>query len=345
MDDSRFKDLIALKTWAAWEIFSDPDLLAHAREIFEEKIRNYNNGSEALERIKRAEWIIRKLERISSLDQVSSGDMLRSQKEKRLTVKEIVRNGFGLADMCAIWKSAGRAHYPESLRRALAARNEIIENYRGFAVRVLQKTVGPETASNPDLISAAFEGLSRAADLYDPARRVKFGTYAAMWIRKAIFAEIRAQMEVPETYALVFTAIRNNLEDDDGLDVDALEELTGLPRPTVEAALEIYRARTGTMSLDAAAPSKEKDEGRSIHEYIEDTKTPNPEKALEEKEIYETMRACIRKLPPEERGVLEERLRGSSFQETAQKLGISLSSACRLEKKAVRRLRAEMCPG
>jgi RNA polymerase sigma factor (sigma-70 family) len=344
MDDSKFKNLIALKTWAAWEIFSDPDLLEHARKVFQEKIHKYNNGSEALDRIKRAEWIARKLERMSRLDQVSSKDMLQSQKEKKRTAKEIVRNGLGIADMCAIWKSAGYEQYPDSLRQALAVRNEIIENYKGFAVRVLQKTVGPEVAANPDLISAALEGLTKGADFYDPAKKVKFATYAALWIRKAIFAEIRAQMEVPETYALVFSAIRNSLEDG-VLDVDALEELTGLPRSTVKAGIEIYQARTGGVSLDAATSPKKEGEGRTIHEYIEDTKIPSPEDAVSRKEIYETMRSCISKLPPKERSVLEERLSGSSFREIAEKLGISPSRVCRLEKKAVRRLRAEMCPG
>lgn len=340
MDDSKFKKLIALKSWAAWEIFSDPELLPHARKVFEDKVRNYNNGSESLEHLKQAEWIIRKIERMSRLDCVSTGDMLRSQREKKAIMKEIVRNGLGLADMCVIWRRSGRSSYPESLRESLAVRNSIIEDFKPFAFKLLRNVVGAEAASNPDLISAAFEGLIRGVDLYDPARKVKFASYAAMWIRKAIYAEIRAQMEVPERYALVFSAIRNSL-DDGALDENALMELTGLPESTVKAAMEIYRAKAGgMMSIDATGASEKDDRGRSLHEYIEDTRSPSPEEFVAEKEMCEVIQTCIQNLPPKEREVLEARLGGASLQETAGKLGMSASGACRAEQRAIRRIRS-----
>ena len=55
----------------------------------------------------------------------------------------------------------------------------------------------PQYVDRDDLISNGFFGLLEAIDRYDPARGVKFETYAAVRIRGSILDGIRAEDWVP----------------------------------------------------------------------------------------------------------------------------------------------------
>ncbi len=94
-----------------------------------------------------------------------------------------------------VWRRLRRG----SQRARLAARNELVEHYRDLVVYHAQRLWArlPAGVELDDLISSGIFGLMQAIDAYDPARGVKFTTYAAGRIRGAMLDELRAMDWVP----------------------------------------------------------------------------------------------------------------------------------------------------
>lgn len=70
---------------------------------------------------------------------------------------------------------------------ALAARNELVSHNVRLAIsEALRPIYHQRGLEFDDLVQAGCNGLMRAADKFDPARRLKFSTYATYWVRQAI---------------------------------------------------------------------------------------------------------------------------------------------------------------
>ena len=76
---------------------------------------------------------------------------------------------------------------------ALAERNalatKLIDANKRLAVSIAKKYMG-HGVPFMELITAGERGLEKAAELFDPSRGYRFGTYASWWIRQAITREI-----------------------------------------------------------------------------------------------------------------------------------------------------------
>jgi RNA polymerase sigma factor for flagellar operon FliA len=81
------------------------------------------------------------------------------------------------------------------------ARAWIIERYAGVVRTTARRFIAFEsaTASLEDMIAEGSIGLVRAVDQFDPARGVKFRTYAITWIRGMILELLRLQGVCPRT--------------------------------------------------------------------------------------------------------------------------------------------------
>lgn len=80
-------------------------------------------------------------------------------------------------------------------------KSELIETYR-FKVRVIAVKMArdlPASVDVDDLMSVGFIGLMDAAEKFDPARNVKFETYAEFRIRGAILDDLRKQDWIPRS--------------------------------------------------------------------------------------------------------------------------------------------------
>src|SRR5205823_1386650 len=81
------------------------------------------------------------------------------------------------------------------------AREALIDHY-SYLVRITAGRVGggvPASVDREDLVSAGMIGLIRAVDLFDPARGVKFETYAISLIRGAVLEILRSQDWAPRS--------------------------------------------------------------------------------------------------------------------------------------------------
>lgn len=139
---------------------------------------------------------------------------------------------------------------------AIKARNELVEG----ALRSCEfeaNRLRHRGCEFDDLLQAGAFGLLQAANHFDPARNVKFATFARWHVRGAMLDEIHRQAQAIRTPHFVSRLRRlldRLLEADPTASVDALAEHTGTTVPQVEACL---RAGRVVASLDEHASISE----------------------------------------------------------------------------------------
>lgn len=329
---AEFRKLGYLRARAAWRFLVDPDLLGAACKLFEKKVRRYNNGSPNLALIEHADRVLKMLQEFDRLSRVSAGKMAGVQKQRGQLARKIAKYGFTVGDMCEVLREAERPII-EDVDQALTCRNALVEKHLGLAKTVLRKTVGSVNMTD-DLFSAATEGLLNGIDYFDPYRGTAFSTSAAFWIKKAIYAEMRARMETPESYAIAYASISRCLNTDSDVQEEDLRELTGLPEPTIKAAMEFYRAKVSMVSLDDCFYG----EKRSWSDVVEDTQL-SPEEAIEKKELLELVEKCIAELPSKDREILKRRMKGAKLREVGEMFGMTAGGVHAAEKRMLGRIR------
>ena len=74
-------------------------------------------------------------------------------------------------------------------RGDVEARNRLVETSMGLLYRIAHAVKLPRGMVLDELVSAGAFGMIRAIEKFDPARNVKFATYAAYWVRSSIQVE------------------------------------------------------------------------------------------------------------------------------------------------------------
>jgi RNA polymerase sigma factor for flagellar operon FliA len=205
----------------------------------------------------------------------------------------------------------------------------------------------PAHVDEGDLVSYGLLGLIGAIERYDPARDIKFETYAIARIKGAIIDELRALDWVPRSVRSRAREIERAIAELEaklgvaptdeqiaqkiGISVDELEEsLTDISRSSIAALDELWSV------------SGEGDQV-SLMDTIEDETGPRPEAALDETEMREALADAIARLPEREKLVVTlyyyEEL---TLREIGEVLGVTESRVSQLHTKAVLRLKARL---
>lgn len=205
----------------------------------------------------------------------------------------------------------------------------------------------PAHVDEGDLVSYGLLGLISAIERYDPARDIKFETYAIVRIKGAIIDELRALDWVPRSVRSRAREIERAIaeleaklgrapNDDEiaakiGISVDELDEsLSDISRSSIAALDELW------------AVSGEGDQV-SLLDTIEDTSGPRPADVLDETDLRETLADAIARLPEREKLVITlyyyEEL---TLREIGEVLGVTESRISQLHTKAVLRLKARL---
>ncbi|MGH2674503.1 MAG: RNA polymerase sigma factor SigF [Actinomycetota bacterium] len=218
------------------------------------------------------------------------------------------------------------------------ARDELAALYRPLAEYLARRFYGRGEPLE-DLIQVANIGLLKAIDRFDPARGVKFSTYATATVvgeLKRHFRDkgwaLRVPRRLQEAGMNVGRAVTDLYQDlGRAPTVAEIGERTGLSEEEVLEAMETAQAYTAA-SLDA--PTDE--EGVATQA----DRLGGEEEAYELLEGWTSVAPAIRALPHRERNILYLRFfRGLTQTQIAEELGISQMHVSRLLSRTLEELR------
>jgi len=230
------------------------------------------------------------------------------------------------------------------------ARRRLVEANLRLVVHLARPLHHPDgSLSLMELVQEGSLGLLRAAERFDHRRGLRFSTYAAWWIREALYRALDERGRLVRLPAAVrgevkrLRAAERELEAVLGRTPPA-GELAGALGAEPAAVAELRAAALTPASLDAAA--FDEDDGGALVDRLVDDRLPDPGAELARAEREERVERLLAALKPLERRVLERRygLGGAgvrSARDTARELGTTTAARLRIvEDLALRRLRA-----
>jgi RNA polymerase sigma factor for flagellar operon FliA len=208
----------------------------------------------------------------------------------------------------------------------------------------------PAHVDEGDLVSYGLLGLIGAIERYDPARDVKFETYAMARIKGQIIDELRSMDWVPRSVRARARHIERAIgelesrlgrapTDEEiakklGISEEELEESLGeIARSSIAALDELWTVSGAGGGSDQVA----------LIDTIEDESAPDPQGTLSVTEQKEALADAIARLPEREKLVVTlyyyEEL---TLREIGEVLGVTESRVSQLHTKAILRLKAHI---
>jgi len=221
---------------------------------------------------------------------------------------------------------------------------KLVEANLRFVVKVANRFSGAGP-SLLDLINEGNIGLLQAARRFDPARNVKFISYAVWWIRQGIMqmlAEQSGPTRLPLKQAGLLYKIRTKTEElrkahDREPTPQELAQALGVKLREVE---EIQRVARRPVSLDS--PITE-DSETAYMDLMADEDAPAVDHDMLEGSLRDEIAGLLGNLTPREREVIELRFgiateEPMTLEEVGERLGLSRERIRQIEKKAKKKL-------
>jgi len=204
----------------------------------------------------------------------------------------------------------------------------------------------PAVIDYDDLLGYGTLGLIDAVDRFDPARLVKFETYAVTRIRGYIIDQLRALDWIPRSARQRGREIERastQFEQEQGRPAKRQEIATALGLDTAQVAQAQVDAACAMISLDVAAHMSHDGSELNLLDMIEDAASPSPAVVAEQNDLRLSLRAAVVQLPERERHLISlyygDRL---TLKEISVVLGVSESRVCQIHARATARLRSSL---
>ncbi|MBP1632700.1 MAG: polymerase, sigma 28 subunit, SigD/FliA/WhiG [Acidobacteria bacterium] len=204
----------------------------------------------------------------------------------------------------------------------------------------------PRNVEQADLVSYGMFGLIDAIDKFEPARGIKFETYAVNRIKGAILDELRALDWVPRSVRARAREIQRCLSELEhqlhrSATDEELAEHMGLAVSTLQDQLgEI--STLGFVALDELVDPGERG-STAIGDLVADPRAVDPGGSFEQQESRYVLIDAINRLAERERLVITlYYYEGLTLAEIGRVLGVTESRICQMHTKAVLQLRAKL---
>ena len=204
--------------------------------------------------------------------------------------------------------------------------NDAVKRYtplvRSIARRLSMKL--PKHYDFNDLVSDGMVGLLLAIERFDPARGVKFETFATYYVKGAILDNLPKLPKVPKKQDQIVYDSPDDVETDSA---NLFNKVTNL-------------AYSYILSLDAPSGS-DGDEGFNLLSQLGGSDTV--QRDIEFEQLQKTLTWVIEQLPHQERTTLKlYYFQKLPFNEIGKRLGLSESWVSRIHKRALEQLRVKL---
>jgi len=228
----------------------------------------------------------------------------------------------------------------EAVRAEGAPRERFLESHvalvRYVALRIASRL--PANVDVEDLVHDGVLGLIDAVQKYDPARRVRFRTYAEQRVRGAILDGLRHRDWKPRTIR------RSQRELDQTLARLTTERGSDVTEDEIAAEMGVGVEQLRQLLLDASSgPLLPLDELPCGSHPVLESDDGQPHATLERKELLQALAQELVGLPDRERQVLELYYHeGLNMKEVGAVMGVTESRVCQLHAQAAARLRVAL---
>lgn len=205
----------------------------------------------------------------------------------------------------------------------------------------------PAHVEEGDLVSYGLLGLIGAIERFDPARDIKFETYAIARIKGSIIDELRSMDWVPRSVRARARDIERSIASLESKlmrapnDEEIAAHLGVTEEEFQDSLLEI--SRSSIAALDELWSSSTGGDPVALIDTIEDPEAPEPQSAMAQTELREALGEAIARLPEREKLVVTlyyyEEL---TLREIGEVLGVTESRVSQLHTKAILRLKARL---
>ena len=223
------------------------------------------------------------------------------------------------------------------------ALKELIESNLRFVVSYVKKYRGMGIGIF-DLINEGNLGLIEAAKRFDPARNVKFISYAVWWIRQAI---IHALTRYSRAYHLP-QKLSAKISDMKKKVAELKTELSREPtREEIAKKMGISKDEVENLEIldgkDVSLSDKYFEEGVEIEDRIQDDLAPSVEYQIIKNSIQQQIRGMLGELDDKEANVIKLRFgldddKARTLQEIGDMQNLSRERIRQIEQKAMRKL-------
>lgn len=230
----------------------------------------------------------------------------------------------------------------------VSEREEMIVKYIPYVKYIASRLIcgKPPGVEQEDLVSFGIIGLIDAIEKFDVSKGLKFETYATLRIRGSIIDELRKISWISKSAFSKLSQLNQARETlENKLNREPRDkEIAEYMNITVEEVrnIQTYVNYVSTVSLDEVI-FKLDDDDIQFKNMLEDEKSPQPQKILEENEQIDILKEAINMLNEKDKLVLNlyyyEKL---TLKEIGKILEISESRVSQLHSRAIVRVRENM---